>query len=91
MSKAEETHSLLSVNSGGRFVILVCSIVLCYLLSPVPVVFMLEVTGVRDYSGVESTFGTFYAPLGYFVERYDWVEAFYQWQMIKLYSIVLHK
>tara|TARA_R110002020_G_scaffold312192_1_gene527720 strand:- start:522 stop:680 length:159 start_codon:yes stop_codon:yes gene_type:complete len=52
---------------------------------------MLEVTGVRDYSGVESTFGTFYAPLGYFVERYDWVEAFYQWQMIKLYSIVLHK
>ncbi|TWT61900.1 hypothetical protein [Rubinisphaera italica] len=91
MSNSEEVTNSSAAGSGGRIALFVLILFLCYPLSPVPVIFLLEVSGIKEYSGVESIFSMIYAPLGYLIEKYDWIQAFYEWQIRTLYLVILNK
>ncbi len=87
MSKVEEATSPTTAGSGSRFVLYFLMLLLCYPLSPAPVALMIRVSGASEFSGVESAFNTFYAPLGYLIENNEWVEPFYEWQSEMLNSL----
>lgn len=62
-------------NRGAAIVV---AVLLIYVMSPIPVAWMLEKSGIGDR--VEPAFAVFYAPLGFFADRFEIVDSFYEWQ-----------
>lgn len=66
-------------NRTGSAVLAFLAFVVIYVLSLVPVVLCLEKSGLT-HTTVESTVGIVYAPLFFFLERSESLQAFYGWQ-----------
>ncbi len=67
-----------SVNHHGRGLTILFTLLVCYVLSPMPMVWGLEKLGVLDRA--DAVLEIFYAPLTYLVERFEPVNKFYDWQ-----------
>ncbi len=67
-----------SANHTSRGLVIFVVVLVCYVLSPIPVAWGLVRIGVFDRA--ESAFEMFYAPLGYLAQHFEFVDNFYVWQ-----------
>lgn len=67
-----------SANHYGRGLTIFFTLLVCYVLSPIPVLWGIEKLGVHHQA--DAVFETFYAPLGYLAKHIEFVDRFYKWQ-----------
>ena len=68
-----------SANHTSRGLVIFVVVLMCYVLSPIPIFWGLWKLGVLDR--VENAFTTFYAPLTYLADNIEFVGKFYRWQL----------
>lgn len=71
-----------SANHTSRVAVIFVAVLVCYVLSPIPVALGLMRLGIYDH--VQTAYETFYAPLAYFVKHVSFLDSFYEWQIRRL-------
>ena len=68
-----------SANHTSRGAVIFVAVLVCYVLSPIPVAWGLARLGL--YNHVQTAYETFYAPLAYLVKHVAFLDSFYEWQV----------
>ena len=81
MTDETESHEPIErpANRTGRGVAIFVVVLVAYVLSPVPMGWLLNKFNGLDF--VDRAFEVFYAPLLYVAERIEFVAKFYEWQV----------
>ena len=79
-----------SDHNGSPFIfwfLLVGFVIVVYLLSPGPVVKIIEVFFENSSSDIRPYVRGFYAPIIWSMEQIDWIDSFYKWYLEDLWGV----